>query len=65
MLNEVDPLPTALGAKVKPLNRNPLTEQETKALQLMAFEKSRWYDVVHAMNTAALDRYASHPYFCL
>lgn len=61
-LNELDPLPK-LGALVKAPEE--LTEAEKQDLRVMAFEKSHWYDVAHALNTAALDGYASHPYFCL
>lgn len=56
MLNEVDPLPTALGPKVKPLNFKPLTDEEIKALQVHAFEHSHRYDFKLAVDTAALDR---------
>jgi hypothetical protein len=65
-LNEVDPLPLALGAKVKPLNTAPLTPEQEKAAVTLAFEKSRMYDEAHAIDAAirdSIDQYGFAAYW--
>lgn len=59
-LNNVDPLPLTLGAKVVPLNLAELTPAEKAEVSVRAFEKSRWYDIAHGIDTAFRDDAAKY-----
>lgn len=58
-LNKFDPLP-ALGAKVTPLNTKPLTPEQKKAGAVLAFERSKFFDVALLIETACRENTAEH-----